>query len=732
MDSLATGLEKILSELQAAAAGLLMTDDSAIDDIAVPDPDNKEQPPHFAVSVLLQLASENINNADTVALLASKTSFLVMLLHIALPSAATVADGGEDGDGGDGGVAEGDQDGDGGEGGAGQEGADNVALRAMRQQGALRRAAFDAEVEEERWRLLVAAYQVPAAPPPSLAAAIKGGLLPLAERIWRRSARGAPPGVPPELAMLRPLCTWAFTAPLLAYGPPAAAAALAATLRKVCARHFQSMGDASAALGIWALVLVSGIGGATRCLMGGVTAGFLQWLKQPPPPLAPPASLGMSVLGVAAAGAASPPPRSSLPALRLARQASCLMRGSALLALGSRSLSILMAMRMVIASREGCIRGGSIAPVFKDLEEEHVWTLRTLLGWVPPLAGLGAMAEGINSAAGAPPPAHSGGAATAHFCTSAAGEAPAPASVAAPAAAHAACCAAPAGAAAAAASAALHGGLSHAVGLEAAEATTAAATSGWHAAVPAGAPVASTAGVLDAAGEAEPLAPSGALALLQRMAALEVVNGILIAAAAQQRSSGVSALRGGLAGLLVRACGALTAVCPDEEAGGQGCGRDAALLELLIEVLEARPDTDMDSEQQQGGAGRRKLAELGRLVFEEDEGCRRAVRMLAAAAAAAATATTGDERLREGHGGLIPRACPGCANPGCDNLAGDSEADLPLKACAGCGAVGYCCRECQTAHWRTGHKVACGRRREGRDGGSAAGDRPAAGAGEGA
>ncbi|KXZ50072.1 hypothetical protein GPECTOR_18g50 [Gonium pectorale] len=55
------------------------------------------------------------------------------------------------------------------------------------------------------------------------------------------------------------------------------------------------------------------------------------------------------------------------------------------------------------------------------------------------------------------------------------------------------------------------------------------------------------------------------------------------------------------------------------------------------------------------------------------------------------------------------RLLPGrCANPRCTNLEGDSEADLTLKACAGCGAVGYCCRPCQTAHWRAGHKEECG------------------------
>ncbi|KAG2486377.1 hypothetical protein HYH03_014957 [Edaphochlamys debaryana] len=51
---------------------------------------------------------------------------------------------------------------------------------------------------------------------------------------------------------------------------------------------------------------------------------------------------------------------------------------------------------------------------------------------------------------------------------------------------------------------------------------------------------------------------------------------------------------------------------------------------------------------------------------------------------------------------------PACSNPACANLAGDSEAGLRLQQCGRCGRASYCCRECQTAHWRSGHKEACG------------------------
>ncbi|PNH08883.1 hypothetical protein TSOC_004546 [Tetrabaena socialis] len=50
-----------------------------------------------------------------------------------------------------------------------------------------------------------------------------------------------------------------------------------------------------------------------------------------------------------------------------------------------------------------------------------------------------------------------------------------------------------------------------------------------------------------------------------------------------------------------------------------------------------------------------------------------------------------------------------CSYRGCTRLAGDSEAEAQLHACGRCGAAWYCCRECQLAHWRDGHREVCSR-----------------------
>ena len=49
-------------------------------------------------------------------------------------------------------------------------------------------------------------------------------------------------------------------------------------------------------------------------------------------------------------------------------------------------------------------------------------------------------------------------------------------------------------------------------------------------------------------------------------------------------------------------------------------------------------------------------------------------------------------------------ACISSAN-GCENCGISA---INLRACSRCKAVSYCSRECQVAHWKAGHKAACG------------------------
>jgi hypothetical protein len=58
-------------------------------------------------------------------------------------------------------------------------------------------------------------------------------------------------------------------------------------------------------------------------------------------------------------------------------------------------------------------------------------------------------------------------------------------------------------------------------------------------------------------------------------------------------------------------------------------------------------------------------------------------------------------------GSVVAPGAPGCSYPGCCNLAGRSEAEVPLQACSMCRGARYCCREHQVAHWKAGHKELC-------------------------
>lgn len=58
-------------------------------------------------------------------------------------------------------------------------------------------------------------------------------------------------------------------------------------------------------------------------------------------------------------------------------------------------------------------------------------------------------------------------------------------------------------------------------------------------------------------------------------------------------------------------------------------------------------------------------------------------------------------------GHVVVPGAPGCSYPGCTNLNGRSEAELPLQVCSKCRGARYCCREHQVAHWKAGHKGQC-------------------------
>jgi hypothetical protein len=58
-------------------------------------------------------------------------------------------------------------------------------------------------------------------------------------------------------------------------------------------------------------------------------------------------------------------------------------------------------------------------------------------------------------------------------------------------------------------------------------------------------------------------------------------------------------------------------------------------------------------------------------------------------------------------GHVVVPGAPGCSYPGCCNLEGCSEAELPTQVCSKCRGARYCCREHQVAHWKAGHKEVC-------------------------
>ena len=98
------------------------------------------------------------------------------------------------------------------------------------------------------------------------------------------------------------------------------------------------------------------------------------------------------------------------------------------------------------------------------------------------------------------------------------------------------------------------------------------------------------------------------------------------------------------------------------------------MLRAALQIREARPAESHDA-----------------AITRDELGC--------VLQAAGRTAEAREMRLRRGRDGLI------CSNPPCSKSA--RQAGAPLKACARCGAVWYCGRDCQHADWAASHKRVC-------------------------
>ena len=52
--------------------------------------------------------------------------------------------------------------------------------------------------------------------------------------------------------------------------------------------------------------------------------------------------------------------------------------------------------------------------------------------------------------------------------------------------------------------------------------------------------------------------------------------------------------------------------------------------------------------------------------------------------------------------GFMKRKCTNCGKPNLHGVAKET-----LRACIICKAAYYCGKECQTYHWKAGHKIDC-------------------------
>ncbi|GFR44768.1 hypothetical protein Agub_g6099 [Astrephomene gubernaculifera] len=151
----------------------------------------------------------------------------------------------------------------------------------------------------------------------------------------------------------------------------------------------------------------------------------------------------------------------------------------------------------------------------------------------------------------------------------------------------------------------------------------------------------------------------------------------------------------------------------DEEADAEGASDDSVGMAPVAEAIAEQLERWRAEAKGAGGPSTAASSSRGQGPMEEEDddvlAWMRAVLRLSMqewfGGVGTALVSPAELRLR----GLVR----GCGNPGCTSLAGDSEAEVKLMKCGRCGTVGYCCRDCQAAHWKAGHKEACRQRCEG-------------------
>ncbi|PNH07473.1 Trafficking protein particle complex subunit 8 [Tetrabaena socialis] len=216
-------------------------------------------------------------------------------------------------------------------------------------------------------------------------------------------------------------------------------------------------------------------------------------------------------------------------------------------------------------------------------------------------------------------------------------------------------------------------------------------------------PVAETAAADDAGASIAGGDAGGRLLLLEDMRVVELLGALLRLSKPWLTEADASPFRT----MLACCCFGVAAACPD--AVLQAAGSYAWHPELVralpggvrgrnscVECVEA-----LAAMLEGGGAG-------GDGSGSEEQRCARE-RLLAAVARRQQQSEVGTLAAA-----LVPPAetCSllrTCSYRGCTRLAGDSEAEAQLHACGRCGAAWYCCRECQLAHWRDGHREVCSR-----------------------